>query len=247
MVRNLVLVGALLACGVGLAWAVSLAQRVDPSTIEPTAVAAVLPEEFPSPPPVPAGDRTLDRVPLAQTTRRAGILVMVQEGVPVTASAPFGYAISLQDGTIVDVVRDDPNGRVWVALTFEGATLTRKATGDVATNYGGGITPLYAYTGLTVWVELDKGVIVTVDGSRNGEQGLGAVDGYLIVGQTMSFNAQVDDGGQSVFRVSAAMNRSTLALLDQRVGNSQPSRLDQTYRFRADFAVVTSWQPTAHP
>lgn len=243
---NLVFSAALLAgSAAGLGWVIS---NIDNSSTQPSASETqILQEDFPTPPALSEQEKkAINKVPLAEITKKQGVVAMVQFGKEVNAINPYGASISFQDGTIVNVQKDTVNNKVWVALAFGGDKLTKTDTGNTVTNFDGTKTELYLYKGFTAWVEIDNNVVVVQDGSKYGNQGLGFVEKYLKIGNSIDFNVNLNDNGGDYFRTTAAMNRYSLSLLDKESRLSKPNidKSGQTLKFRADFAFVNTNQPS---
>lgn len=203
--------------------------------------------DFPTPPALTEQEKNaINEVPLAEITKKQGVVAMVQFGKELNAINPYGASISFQDGTIVNVQKDIANNKVWVALAFGGDKLTREDTGQSVTNLDGTKTELYLYKGFTAWVEIDNNVVVIQDGSKYGNQGLGFIEKYLKIGNSVNFNVNLNDNGGDYFRTTAAMNRYSLSLLDKgsRLGKPNTDKSDQTLKFKADFAFVNTNQPS---
>lgn len=92
---------------------------------------------------------------LTETTKRGGLVAMVTSGVATSAMNPFGAAISLQDGTVIEVQRDPQDGLVWVAVDFGGDVLSKVTQAGIVRDYAGTVVKLYSYRGLTTWIGLD--------------------------------------------------------------------------------------------
>ena len=218
-----------------------------PGTPEPVPVG-----DFPAPAPVdPTRAAAMNRAVAALSVGPGAIgpgAFIVRFGGTVNAQSPFGASISLQGGTIVDVQIAPDQSSAWVALAFPGTRLTRTDANEAVKDFDGTLTPGYAYTGFTAWVEVGRGVIVTWSGSSGcgpkgadpcGHEGLGYLLPYLVAGGKVDFNVNLNGGTpSSVFRVTSAMNRYTLSLLNQKVGlpNSDPG--NGLFRFAADFAFL---------
>src|SRR5258708_1314956 len=236
---NGVIAAGILAAGVGGAlWGKDQLNHflAPPSATAPSG-------ELPKPPVVepdkPASEKAINKVPLAELTKKQGFVSIVPFGGTITAEQPYGFSVSFQDLTIVDVTKGEKDKTMWVAVAMPGEKLDREDTGRSTINFDGTKTKEYIYKGFTAWILVTNNILVYPNGPGHGiSQGINTVENSLKVGKTISFNASINQNEKNY----QDMNWHSYQNLSKNLEKPNNDRSDQTFVFIANFANLAPAQ-----
>lgn len=217
----------------GLGYAVTHGGSQPQETNMPTATQHVI-VEFPTPQPA-ASEKAINKVPLAPLTKDFGTMAIVPFGGEKTKQNPYGYSLSFQAMTVVDIQQIDTES-MWVAISTDGKKLEKDDAKKSDTNFDGTKTEEYFYKGFTAWILVDNNLVVSQEGSNIGYQGLNMLKSNIAIGKTISFNTSPNQNGNEQYE---QMNLKGLDLLNKSVGKDTSDRSKQIFTFKADFAFLS--------
>lgn len=194
--------------------------------------------EIPKPPVIepdkPASEKAINKVPLAELTKKTGIISVVPFGGQMSAENPYGFSLAIGNLTIVQVEKNPTDRSAWVAVTTAGERLEKKETGKLITNFDGSQIKELDFKGLTAWILVDDNIFVQVIGSDRFSRGMNSLEKSLIVGSPISF----DIGINQLDKKFQEMNLKSYQIMSESAGKSNLDRSDQTFKFRATFANI---------
>lgn len=203
--------------------------------------------EIPKPPAVepdkPATEKEINKVPLAEITKKNGLMSIVPWGGQMNIDRPYGTTLMFQDLTIVavDKTKNDNRGNsIWVALAMPGEKLMREDVNKKIVNFDKTITEEYVYRGLTAWIHLDDIVFVREGPGSEFTTGISNLEKKLIVGQSISFEVDINQPN----KLYQSMNKASFDLLGSNLEKPNSDRSDQTFKFHATFAFLQPINPT---
>lgn len=198
--------------------------------------------EIPKPPAIepdkPPSEKAINKVPLAEITKQKGKMVMDVFGGETTEKKPYAFALTFENLTIVAVktVEDQQTGEEnsWIALAMPGENISRESLRRTVTNFDGTITERYIYKGFTPWFFINRSITVYPNGlDKPAVVGRSDLLPRLQVGETISIKLSINQNNMNY----QEMNKDSFDLLEKNLGKPNVDRSDQTFKFRADFAI----------